>query len=97
MTNEMILEATTKELNRLRTPKLWITARGLSHLIRRKYPELCNLSQVRLFDVLSEHMESPGRPRKIRNSRYPSAKTIEVLWGAIDDCTSSAKVRQKVH
>ncbi len=84
MTNEAILELATAELKQLRAPKLWMTARGLSRRIRKKYPELRSLSQVSLFDVLSAHAASNERPRKIRNSPYPSMKTLEVLWGAID-------------
>lgn len=84
MTNEAILEAATAELKQLSAPKLWMTARALSRRIRQKYPELRNLSQVSLFDVLSTHAASTERPRKIRNSPYPSIKTLEVLWGAID-------------
>ncbi len=84
MTTEAILEVATAELKQLGAPKLWMTARALSRRIRKKYPELQSLSQVSLFDVLSTHAASTERPRKIRNSPYPSKNTLEVLWGAID-------------
>ena len=84
MNNEFIIDVATAELKLLDTPKLWMTARGLSRRIRLKYPELSGLSQIKLFDILSAHANSIERPRKIRNSPFPSLKTLEVLWGAID-------------
>lgn len=82
MTDEQILQAAHEELCKLNAPKLWMTERGLARRIHRN-TTLEGVTQVRLRKVLMEHAAlGPGR-RIIRNSPYPSAKTLEVLWGAI--------------
>ncbi len=76
------LNAAQFELERLEPPKLWLTARGLAARIRSRHPGLRSLSQQSLFEALAHHAEHE-RARVIRNSRSPSAKTLEVLWGAV--------------
>lgn len=80
---ERILEAAHHELLKLDKPKVWMTARGLAARIRSSSPKLEPVSQVALFEALCAHAEH-RRPRLIRNSTSPSARTLEVLWGAIE-------------
>ena len=80
MTDEDILEAAVEELRALRSPKLWMTERGLAKRLRRR-AMLSGVDHVRLRSVLMEH--AAKRPRLLRNSSSPSMHTLEVLWGAI--------------
>jgi hypothetical protein len=78
---EAVIKAAHRTLEELEPPKLWLTARGLAGRLRKR-EGLRSLSQVDLYNLLAEHAEH-GRPRLIRNSRSPSARTLEVLWGAV--------------
>jgi hypothetical protein len=81
-----ILKAAKKELLALHerpdSRKLWLTARVLAKRIRDR-PGFHDLSRTRLEAVLMEHRGKPVGQRCIRNSKYPSGRTLEVLWGAI--------------
>jgi hypothetical protein len=78
----LVLRTVQAELAALREPQLWMTARGLAARLRSDHPELRSLSQERLYVIMAEHAEHAAN-RVIRNSPYPSARTLEVLWGAI--------------
>jgi hypothetical protein len=76
-----IIAAAAAELSSLKD-KPWMTARGLARRLRRS--PTCRVSQARLYQALIEHARKGEGNRRIRNSRLPSAKTLEVLWGSIE-------------
>lgn len=82
MHDREILEAAKFELQKLRRDKPWLTARVIAKRVRQK-PELKTLSQNRLYDVLQRHAALGKDHRDIRNSPYPSTRTLETLWAAV--------------
>lgn len=80
MTDAEILDAAYAVLSNLTGKKLWMTERGLAKRLRRD-AAFRELDHLRLREVLMDH--AAQQHRRIRNSKSPSEKTLEVLWGAI--------------
>jgi len=82
MTDAEILTEAHDTLLALKGKKRWMTERGLAKRLRGR-DAFRTLDHLRLRDVLMQHASEPGRT--IRNSKAPSEKTLEVLWGAIQE------------
>jgi len=67
-------------LNRLNKDKPWMTARGLSKRLRKL--NITDKTPSEIEKVLIRHSKSSNNI--IRQSYYPSKKSLDILWGSID-------------
>ena len=79
--DQQLLDACCVALKDLTSVKRWMTAGKLAGQIKESHN--IQIDSEDLFQALQRH--SQGEFRKIRHSMIPSRKTLDVLWGHIDN------------
>ncbi len=80
--SEHIVQGALEVLTALTPGKPWLTARSIARRMRAR-PGGETVTQLRVFRALLEEAARGVGARRVRNSRLPSVRTLEVLWAAV--------------